>query len=83
MKAVPVNQATEERRKLLRTLASTAGLVLAGCATTGTSAGGEKAMSKGSPDEAEVTPGEDLMQEHGVLGPRARLAHLRRGCSSD
>jgi hemerythrin-like domain-containing protein len=42
----------EERRAVLRAVA---GLALAGCATSGKS------------KEAEVTPGEDLMQEHGVI----------------
>jgi hemerythrin-like domain-containing protein len=54
-----------ERRAFLRNVASTAGLVFAGCATTNSgSAHPETSKSEG---EAEVTPGEDLMQEHGVL----------------
>lgn len=54
-----------ERRAFLREAASTAGLVLAGCATANSGAGRpETSKSEG---EAEVTPGEDLMQEHGVL----------------
>jgi hemerythrin-like domain-containing protein len=56
-----------ERRELLRTLAAAGGLVLAGCATTRSTRGAEAAGSKREPEEAEVTPGEDLMQEHGVL----------------
>ena len=54
-----------ERRAFLRTAASTAGLVLSGCAAT--SAGSPHAETPKSNGEAEVTPGEDLMQEHGVL----------------
>jgi hemerythrin-like domain-containing protein len=54
-----------ERRVFLRTAASAAGLVLAGCATASSSAA--HAEHAESEDEAEVTPGEDLMQEHGVL----------------
>jgi hemerythrin-like domain-containing protein len=54
-----------ERRAFLRNAASTAGLVLAGCATTHSSAAHSE-TPKGE-GEAEVTPGEDLMQEHGVL----------------
>jgi hemerythrin-like domain-containing protein len=46
-----------ERRRLLGAAVSSAGLALAGCATLEIGEGGE----------AEVTPGEDLMQEHGVL----------------
>ena len=50
-------EAARKRREFLHTLASTAGLALVGCAT---------AEAKAN-QEAEVTPGEDLMQEHGVL----------------
>lgn len=55
----------ETRRHVLHLAASAAGLALLACGgTTGSpkSAGGD-----GKQDEAEVTPGEDLMQEHGVL----------------
>ena len=51
-----------ERRAVLRALTSTMGVVLVGCA-----AGGSHAESPHEEEEAEVTPGEDLMQEHGVL----------------
>lgn len=57
-------EVTPQRRRFFGTLASSAaGLVVVGCATT---------RATGSPardghDKAEVTPGEDLMQEHGVL----------------
>jgi hemerythrin-like domain-containing protein len=51
------------RRKLLKTLASASGLALVGCATTSSA----KRDHSDDHDEAEVTPGEDLMQEHGVL----------------
>jgi hemerythrin-like domain-containing protein len=47
---------------------SAAGVLLAGCATAA-AAGGSSAESPRDEagEEAEVTPGEDLMQEHGVL----------------
>jgi len=67
MKAEPTEQAVEERRAFLRTAASAAGLALAGCATGGAARGGQTQISSGNHQEAEVTPGEDLMQEHGVL----------------
>ena len=57
----------EERRKILRTLASAAGLVLAGCVKDGATHGAGVDLKQAEKDEAEVTPGEDLMQEHGVL----------------
>jgi len=51
-----------ERRSFLRTV-STAGLAVVGCASAGK--GTPERNEKGN--EPEVTPGEDLMQEHGVL----------------
>jgi len=51
-----------ERRSFLRT-ASAASLAVVGCASTGKST--PERNDKGN--EPEVTPGEDLMQEHGVL----------------
>jgi hemerythrin-like domain-containing protein len=56
---------TIQRRAFLRKAASTAGLVLAGCATA--NSGAAHPETSKHEDEAEVTPGEDLMQEHGVL----------------
>jgi hemerythrin-like domain-containing protein len=57
-----------ERRDFLRSAASlAAALAASGCATTGSTQKGQTAMSEGEPKEAEVTPAEDLMQEHGVL----------------
>lgn len=57
-----------ERRDFLRSAASLAAVIAAsGCATTGSTQKGQTAMSEGESKEAEVTPGEDLMQEHGVL----------------
>jgi hemerythrin-like domain-containing protein len=53
-----------ERRQFLQALASGAALALAGCATTGSGRPAPKAA--GSEDEG-VSPGEDLMREHGVL----------------
>jgi len=52
-----------ERRRFLRGAVSAAGLALAWCAAP--AAG--RAPKRGEHEEAEVTPGEDLMQEHGVL----------------
>jgi hemerythrin-like domain-containing protein len=69
------------RRAAIETLASAAGLFLVGCAANGavatphvagdppeggSSAGSSPRQSDAS-EEAEVTPGEDLMQEHGVI----------------
>lgn len=55
----------ESRRDLLRTSVA-ATTVLLGCASSSKAA--TKAPSKDDDEsEAEVTPGEDLMQEHGVL----------------
>jgi hemerythrin-like domain-containing protein len=54
-----------ERRRFLGDSAAAAVLLLAGCTTQG-----ERSAEQGSEEssgEAEVTPGEDLMQEHGVL----------------
>jgi hemerythrin-like domain-containing protein len=77
MNAESVNRDIVERRWFVRSAVSAAGLVvLSGCAgaRAGTaepahpreqsSAGGK---GEGEGEEAEVTPGEDLMQEHGLL----------------
>lgn len=62
------------RRGFLRNIASVAGLALAGCATAAAAGGAHAEPGRaqaegkaGEEGEAEVTPGEDLMQEHGVL----------------
>jgi hemerythrin-like domain-containing protein len=69
-----MNQFARQRRELLSSVASAAAVALVACATTG--AAGGQAATPTSPEkdaddkdetEAEVTPGEDLMQEHGVL----------------
>jgi hemerythrin-like domain-containing protein len=52
------------RRQLLRA-GTAAGLTLLGC--SGARPPARDPASPGEHDEAEVTPGEDLMQEHGVL----------------
>lgn len=52
------------RRRFLGALASATGLVAAGCATARATHG---SPAREEHDKAEVTPGEDLMQEHGVL----------------
>jgi len=64
MKIMPLSQPAYQRRTFLRTIASAAGLALVGCATTRQTIG---EMTHPEQEEAEVTPGEDLMQEHGVL----------------
>ena len=50
---------SEDRRQFLCASASVSGLVLAGCASN--------AKRDEHSEGAEVTPGEDLMQEHGLL----------------
>ena len=56
------------RRACLLGVASTASLWLAGCAASATTANGAAPSTPGDhEEEADVTPGEDLMQEHGVL----------------
>src|SRR6187399_3128644 len=56
----------ESRRSFLQTLARAGSLVLVGCASSSKAA--SKVPSKEDAEsEAEVTPGEDLMQEHGLL----------------
>lgn len=54
------------RRSLLHSGASVAGFVLLGCRSAA-SDHEESSLSREKGDEAEVTPGEDLMQEHGIL----------------
>lgn len=61
------DETIQERRKFMRTFASAAGLALTGCATGTAARGSQAAMGNDTHEEAEVTPGEDLMQEHGVL----------------
>lgn len=58
---------SEERRRILRTAVSAAGLALAGGAIPGLSRAARAKESGDAGGEAEVTPGEDLMQEHGVV----------------
>ncbi len=59
----PMRQVVPERRMILRTIASVAGWTLTTLAWTRS----EAKEGSNSGKEAEVTPGEDLMQEHGVL----------------
>lgn len=61
--------ANEARRQLLRLTASVAGLSLLACGGPGAHGEAKSAHEDKRDDheEAEVTPGEDLMQEHGVL----------------
>lgn len=66
-RATPFNEA---RRQLLSLGASAAGLSLLACAAPAATSGAKCAHQddkRDSHNEAEVTPGEDLMQEHGVL----------------
>jgi hemerythrin-like domain-containing protein len=67
MTAEIVTSGAEDRRSLLRMAISAAGIALVGC--VGSKAPPEHAKSSGAhaEKEAEVAPGEDLMQEHGVL----------------
>jgi hemerythrin-like domain-containing protein len=58
---------TSERRQFLRIAAGAGGLVLVGCAKTGATRAGHAESSGRANAEAEVTPGEDLMQEHGAI----------------
>ena len=64
MKTEPITHSVYERRTFLRTIASVATLAVTGCATRSKEIGD---MTHSQEEEAEVTPGEDLMQEHGVL----------------
>jgi len=60
------NQTIGERRDFLRAAAAAAaGLTLTGCKSAGSES--KEEHGKEEHGEAEVTPGEDLMQEHGVL----------------
>src|SRR5215831_18860621 len=75
MKLETVQTALTARRSFLRWATSTAGLALASCAgAAATASSNAPASGGGAPekkeeegDEGEVTPGEDLMQEHGVI----------------
>ncbi|MGN6367057.1 MAG: hemerythrin domain-containing protein [Phycisphaerae bacterium] len=53
------------RRSFLKTTTTGAGLILLGCTNKSLAADDDK--KKEEQDENKVTPGEDLMQEHGVL----------------
>ncbi len=66
MRAESVRRSVERRREFLKSVACVSGLTLVGCATTHTNRKAKQETSQAHGD-AEVTPGEDLMQEHGVL----------------
>jgi len=69
------NESERTRRSFLRaSLASRTGIVVAGCASSGAGLRGESARAESGSDEEEVSPGEDLMREHGVLN-RVLLVH--------
>jgi hemerythrin-like domain-containing protein len=67
MSAEQPNQANAGRRQFLRGATSAAGCVLAGCVASATPRARHSPQNGDEREEAEVTPGEDLMQEHGVL----------------
>lgn len=56
-----------ERRQFLLLAAGAGGLALVGCATTSATRAGHAEPGGQANSEAEVTPGEDLMQEHGAI----------------
>jgi hemerythrin-like domain-containing protein len=56
----------EERRYFLVSVGSTLGLTLA-CGAAASGANAPSAAAGSTNEDVEVTPGEDLMQEHGVL----------------
>lgn len=59
------DDAAASRRRFLALTAASTGVLLAGCA--GPQARAARPATSDGELEAEVTPGEDLMQEHGVL----------------
>ena len=67
MKRDAFDEGDQTRRRFLGAAASTAGLIVSGCGAAGAAEGRGERQSGGAHEEAEVTPGEDLMQEHGVL----------------
>lgn len=67
MMANPTNQVPPGRREFLQAAASAGSLALVACATSGAMHQGPAPTGEKEHEEAEVTPGEDLMQEHGVL----------------
>jgi hypothetical protein len=61
-------QRAVNRRRFLTAAGLTGGAVLAGCGAAATGGKGSAAMKEpGEEGEEEVSPGEDLMREHGVL----------------
>lgn len=65
MNPTATDDPTRDRRRALCAFAASAGLALSGCAARGARTNApERGEERG---EAEVTPGEDLMQEHGVV----------------
>lgn len=67
MKANSIPGVRYERRQLIRGFASAASVALVACATTRSTHGAPSEATEEDSEDAEVTPGEDLMQEHGVL----------------
>lgn len=56
-----------ERRQFLRMAAGAGGVALVGCGASGATRAEHPGAGREPTNEAEVTPGEDLMQEHGAL----------------
>jgi hemerythrin-like domain-containing protein len=67
MMANPTIQLSPGRRGFLQAAASAGSLALVACAASGAMHRGQATTVEKEHEEAEVTPGEDLMQEHGVL----------------
>jgi len=67
MKPDAFKRSDDGRRRFLRATMSAAGLVLGGCGAAAAREAGGHPRDGDMLGEAEVTPGEDLMQEHGVL----------------
>lgn len=65
--ANPTIEVPTGRRGFLQAAASAGSLALVACATSGAMHRGPATTGEQEHEEAEVTPGEDLMQEHGVL----------------
>jgi hemerythrin-like domain-containing protein len=62
-----VDDRSEQRRLFVQTALSAVGVALVGCAGAAGRGAGAASPKGEAEEEAEVTPGEDLMQEHAVL----------------
>ncbi|HEX4355121.1 MAG TPA: hypothetical protein VHZ95_19450, partial [Polyangiales bacterium] len=70
------------RRRLMRGVVSLIGVAMGGCAGAKAAGAGQLEANGDESSEAEVTPGEDLMQEHGVI-ERALLIYEEAGRRMD